>query len=185
MNEIVIPIDYKQPVKFFSKYHNANLYLNISGFFRAETENSEVIKNFKKYIEIIRPDFISALQSALTVISEKENIYELLANPQIFDKINSFMQICLEDSEDFHFICIVPQKLAFDKESISVIRISEQIKNSQQPQINLNKSENSDNSWKCIECGCINYSKFCMDCGTAKPEIWECSCGAKNSKAFC
>ncbi len=41
------------------------------------------------------------------------------------------------------------------------------------------------NSWKCI-CGAVNTSKFCMECGKAKPAgTWKCSCGAENSGKFC
>ena len=35
-------------------------------------------------------------------------------------------------------------------------------------------------------CGAVNTGKFCMECGTAKPEEgWRCSCGALNKGKFC
>lgn len=40
-------------------------------------------------------------------------------------------------------------------------------------------------SWQC-SCGAVNTGKFCMECGTAKPEEgWRCSCGALNKGKFC
>ena len=39
--------------------------------------------------------------------------------------------------------------------------------------------------WVC-SCGTLNQGKFCMECGTAKPEEgWRCSCGALNKGKFC
>ena len=39
--------------------------------------------------------------------------------------------------------------------------------------------------WTC-KCGAVNTGKFCMECGSAKPEEgWKCSCGAVNSGKFC
>ena len=42
-------------------------------------------------------------------------------------------------------------------------------------------------SWTC-SCGTLNEGKFCMNCGTPKPqapENWICSCGAVNHGKFC
>jgi membrane protease subunit (stomatin/prohibitin family) len=40
-------------------------------------------------------------------------------------------------------------------------------------------------SWQC-SCGAVNTGKFCMECGTPKPEEgWQCSCGAMNKGKFC
>ena len=42
-----------------------------------------------------------------------------------------------------------------------------------------------ENGWKC-SCGTVNTGKFCMECGTAKPqEGWKCTCGAVNTGKFC
>ena len=39
--------------------------------------------------------------------------------------------------------------------------------------------------WTC-SCGAVNTGKFCMECGTAKPEDgWKCACGAVNTGKFC
>lgn len=45
----------------------------------------------------------------------------------------------------------------------------------------------SANSWTC-SCGTVNTSKFCSNCGCAKPapaKGWTCSCGAINQGKFC
>ncbi|MBE6099949.1 MAG: SPFH domain-containing protein [Anaerovibrio sp.] len=44
----------------------------------------------------------------------------------------------------------------------------------------------SGNSWKC-SCGADNTGKFCVNCGSKKPEAqgWTCSCGAVNQGKFC
>ena len=39
-----------------------------------------------------------------------------------------------------------------------------------------------DASWLC-QCGCRAESKFCPECGKAKP--WTCACGAQNQGNFC
>ena len=42
-------------------------------------------------------------------------------------------------------------------------------------------------SWTC-SCGTLNEGKFCMNCGSPKPqapENWICSCGAVNHGKFC
>lgn len=44
-------------------------------------------------------------------------------------------------------------------------------------------------SWKC-NCGATNTGKFCMECGSKKPEpqpagSWKCKCGATNTGKFC
>ena len=42
-------------------------------------------------------------------------------------------------------------------------------------------------SWTC-SCGTLNEGKFCMNCGSPKPqapENWTCSCGAVNHGKFC
>lgn len=47
-------------------------------------------------------------------------------------------------------------------------------------------AENSSVTWKCT-CGAENNGKFCMECGSPKPEqnFWICSCGSKNKGKFC
>ena len=47
----------------------------------------------------------------------------------------------------------------------------------------------SGDSWTCA-CGHTNTGKFCMECGTAKPEpiadnSWTCACGTVNTGKFC
>lgn len=45
----------------------------------------------------------------------------------------------------------------------------------------------SANSWTC-SCGTVNTGKFCVECGTSKPDTqtgWTCSCGAINQGKFC
>lgn len=44
----------------------------------------------------------------------------------------------------------------------------------------------SQNEWQC-QCGVRNCGRFCMECGSPKPEktTWRCSCGAENSGKFC
>ena len=42
-------------------------------------------------------------------------------------------------------------------------------------------------SWTC-RCGTLNEGKFCMNCGSPKPQVpenWTCSCGAVNHGKFC
>ena len=47
-----------------------------------------------------------------------------------------------------------------------------------------NKPQAAD-GWKC-KCGTVNTSKFCSECGEAKPTNgWKCSCGAENKGKFC
>ena len=43
-----------------------------------------------------------------------------------------------------------------------------------------------ENTWKC-SCGTENTGKFCVECGTKKPEKtgWTCSCGSVNKGKFC
>lgn len=42
------------------------------------------------------------------------------------------------------------------------------------------------NGWTC-SCGAVNTGKFCMECGSKKPEVngWTCSCGTVNKGKFC
>ena len=37
--------------------------------------------------------------------------------------------------------------------------------------------------WKCTACGAENTGKFCRDCGSPKP--WKCGCGEENTGKFC
>ncbi len=48
------------------------------------------------------------------------------------------------------------------------------------------QSAPAQDGWKC-SCGAINNGKFCMNCGTKKPEAdgWKCSCGSINKGKFC
>ncbi len=39
-------------------------------------------------------------------------------------------------------------------------------------------------SWKCA-CGVENTGKFCMECGNPKPQAWKCACGVENTGKFC
>jgi len=48
----------------------------------------------------------------------------------------------------------------------------------------LGKPSAQHSGWKC-KCGADNSGKFCVECGTAKPEEWVCSCGATNQGRFC
>ena len=44
-----------------------------------------------------------------------------------------------------------------------------------------------DDSWTC-SCGTVNKGKFCMECGSKKPEAdgpWTCECGQVNEGKFC
>lgn len=46
---------------------------------------------------------------------------------------------------------------------------------------------NVNGEWVC-SCGTKNVGKFCMECGSPKPNVngeWVCSCGAKNTGKFC
>lgn len=56
----------------------------------------------------------------------------------------------------------------------------------QQAQQNATKENTAENGWKC-SCGAVNSGKFCMECGTKKPENegWKCSCGSVNKGKFC
>ena len=42
------------------------------------------------------------------------------------------------------------------------------------------------NTWKC-SCGVENTGKFCIECGSKKPEVsgWTCACGSINKGKFC
>jgi len=44
----------------------------------------------------------------------------------------------------------------------------------------------ASNGWKC-SCGAENTGKFCVECGSKKPEAkgWTCSCGSVNQGKFC
>ena len=53
-------------------------------------------------------------------------------------------------------------------------------------------AQQPEDSWTC-KCGAVNTGKFCVSCGTKKPEPeqagadapWTCSCGAVNTGRFC
>lgn len=60
-----------------------------------------------------------------------------------------------------------------------------QVQQNAQPQ--QQQQAPNPNEWKC-NCGTVNSGKFCLECGTPKPEPkgnWTCSCGATNSGKFC
>ena len=38
--------------------------------------------------------------------------------------------------------------------------------------------------WRC-QCGTQNESRFCTECGSARPEVWTCRCGAQGIGKFC
>jgi len=49
------------------------------------------------------------------------------------------------------------------------------------------KAAPAADSWTC-SCGAVNTGKFCVECGSKKPEPvagWTCSCGAVNKGKFC
>ncbi|MDO4623614.1 MAG: SPFH domain-containing protein, partial [Eubacteriales bacterium] len=52
------------------------------------------------------------------------------------------------------------------------------------------QAEPAEDSWTCT-CGAVNTGKFCMECGSKKPEPkpaiqgWTCSCGTVNKGKFC
>ncbi len=63
--------------------------------------------------------------------------------------------------------------------------------NSQPPQqeVPVDTAGQGSDSWTC-SCGQVNTGKFCLECGTKKPESpaadsWTCSCGAVNTGKFC
>lgn len=41
-------------------------------------------------------------------------------------------------------------------------------------------------SWTCV-CGAVSTGKFCVECGTKKPDLnyWTCACGSQNKGKFC
>jgi hypothetical protein len=42
-----------------------------------------------------------------------------------------------------------------------------------------------DGTWDCA-CGAKGLTtKFCIDCGAKKPEMWKCRCGTENKGRFC
>lgn len=174
-----IPLKLKKPVGFFSQYHQSELYLSLSGYFTIQAE-----KPFSKTDrQLAESEMKSALQAALTLAAKETDICSFLADSSSFEVISGFMKVCLEDWHQqygIEFISINPLQVRFDKESIEVIKTFENMKNNAVPLPVTQK-----NSWKCPECGCINDSKFCKDCGAAKPQIWKCVCGADNSGAFC
>jgi membrane protease subunit (stomatin/prohibitin family) len=49
-----------------------------------------------------------------------------------------------------------------------------------------NTGAKQTNAWQC-SCGMQNTGKFCMDCGSKKPESksWTCTCGTQNTGKFC
>ncbi|NBK96837.1 MAG: SPFH domain-containing protein [Erysipelotrichia bacterium] len=57
-----------------------------------------------------------------------------------------------------------------------------------QPQENnplFNQNNTQSEQWTCA-CGKVNDSKFCSECGKAKPSAtWTCSCGNENQGNFC
>lgn len=65
----------------------------------------------------------------------------------------------------------------------------------QQPQQSAQPQAQAADTWTCPECGTQNTGKFCLECGTKKPEpapapatpdTWTCpECGAQNTGKFC
>lgn len=174
-----IPLKLKKPVGFFSEYHQAELYLSLNGYFTVQSDRPLS----KTDRQIAESELKSALQSALTLAAKETDICSFLADQSSFEVISEFMKVCLDDWQQQYgteFISINPSKVSFDKESIEVIKTFQNMQN------NIEQFHvQPENSWKCIKCGCINDSKFCKDCGTAKPETWKCVCGAENTGAFC
>lgn len=64
-----------------------------------------------------------------------------------------------------------------------LFQMSEQNK---QAQVSTQTQASPSNAWTCT-CGQDNTSKFCSNCGTAKPveEGWTCACGTMNKGKFC
>ncbi|WP_409369371.1 SPFH domain-containing protein [Lysinibacillus sp. 38-6] len=64
-----------------------------------------------------------------------------------------------------------------------LFQMSEQNK---QAQASTQTQASPSNAWTCT-CGQDNTSKFCSNCGTAKPvdEGWTCACGTMNKGKFC
>lgn len=64
-----------------------------------------------------------------------------------------------------------------------LFQMSEQNK---QVQATTQTQSSPSNAWTCT-CGQANTSKFCSNCGTAKPveEGWTCACGTMNKGKFC
>lgn len=57
----------------------------------------------------------------------------------------------------------------------------------QQMQQSQPVAQNTGDSWVC-SCGVSNTGKFCVECGSKKPEndgSWVCSCGVSNTGKFC
>lgn len=194
--EMNIPVKLKNPVGFFSEYHKAELFLFFEGSYSVMSENPEGLGKMKSMSELVESQFISAFHSALTLISESGNIYELLSDCSVFDTITAYMQVCLEEWYDDYgtsLLKVNPVRVYFDDESISVIRISDEMRNSSIAEVSniprevpnrLYRTE-SAGTWKCGSCGCINDSNFCKDCGSRKPEPWICICGIENTGLFC
>lgn len=186
-----IPVNLKNPVGFFSEYHQSNLYLSLSGFFSVQINNMELFPKKKIVSDLITADFISALQSALTLLAKDNNIYNLLADPTVFNTISAYMQVCLEEWKNdygFELISVSPNKVAFDNESLTVIQIADSMKNNTSviPQNNNAVPViNRENIWECPQCHCINDSNFCKDCGIPKVTSWKCVCGTENTMNFC
>lgn len=60
-----------------------------------------------------------------------------------------------------------------------------QMGQNQQPAAPAPAHSPAPNTWKC-SCGAENTSKFCAECGAAKPaDGWTCSCGHVNKGKFC
>lgn len=180
-----------KPVGFFSKYHQADLFLYINGNFSVSINSHEKFEYSKQTAQLIVADLISAVQASLALIALDGDIYKILADVSAFEKINAYMKICLENwNEEYgiEFIELIPSKAYFDNESIEVIRISEKMKLQGISDVNNNSESiklNVSTLWRCSQCGCMNDSKFCKDCGTPKKETWTCICGTENDSTFC
>jgi hypothetical protein len=183
-----------KPVGFFSKYHQADLFLYINGNFSVRINSHDKFEYSKQTAQLIVADLIPAVQSSLSLIALDNDIFRILADVSVFEKINAYMKVCLEDwNEEYgiEFVKLVPTNVSFDNESIEVIRIAEQMKANNIssanniPQRIENTHLNISSLWRCSKCGCMNDSKFCKDCGTPKKETWKCICGTENENTFC
>lgn len=182
-----------KPVGFFSSYHQADLFVYIKGNFSIQINSSEKFVYSKQTAQLLIADLISAIQSSLSLVASEDDICKLFSDSSVFDRINAYIGVCLENWDfeyGIEFIKLTPSSVSFDNESIEIIRIAQQMKSSYNtaalPHMAVQQTDIQKILWKCSNCGCINDSKFCKDCGTPKKEIWKCEkCGTENDSLFC
>lgn len=194
MSEIInINFPSAKPVGFFSSYHQADLFVYIKGSFTIQINSPEKFVYSSRTAQLLTADLISAIQSSLSLAASDDDICRLFADVSIFDRINEYIKVCLENWDfeyGIEFIKLTPSSVSFDDESIEIIRIAQQMKSDNGSTVPRMISSQADSQggilWKCSKCGCMNDSKFCKDCGTPKKEIWKCEkCGTENDSLFC